>query len=259
MDDATARGATTFGTLVGDVERAGASISRLEASVDRQGTVTQLGVYLDREGTEHHDEIRLSIFTPGGVEYDRILHLPSTLRWFDLVDLCTRAGAPLPGQLGEPGTIVRVAPYDRGRPAQSRELLALQVMLDAQPGEGRYLVGRWAAEWPTSFWTAGVITGVDHALRACWAVATTAIFDHGVLWRVYPVGKPDAPLFESWLGGGKAEIVWETADYVGIDLTRDLDEVPWNLMGEALLELEAIPQDDPGAPPKTMRVPITAR
>jgi hypothetical protein len=259
MSEAMSGSPTTFGPMMGDVEREGASINRVEASVDASGSFTHLAVSLDRDATEHHDEVRLMIFTPEGVRYDQVLHLPSTLRWFDLVDLCRRSGLPLPEGITEPGTVVRLAPYDQGVPEQSRELLAMQVMLDLQPGEGRLIAGGWTAEWPTSLWTAGVVTGVDHALRRAWVVSTDELFEHGVLWRVYPVGQQASPLFESWLGGGQASVVWEAAGYVGVDLTPDLSHLSWQALSEAVLEMEAIPQADHSAPAKTLRVPITAR
>jgi hypothetical protein len=154
--------------------------------------------------------------------------------------------------------VVRLAPYDHGHPAQSRELLALQVLLDREPGEGRDIAGGWVAEWPSSLWTAGVLTSDQHAVRRCWAITTSALFDHGVLWRLFQVGDHEHPLIDSWLGAGAAGVVWECADFVGIDLTPEVAQVPWAAMSEAVLEMDAIPQSDPTST-KTMRVPITAR
>jgi hypothetical protein len=249
-------------SLTGDIERDGASIARLEVTTDAAGTFTHLSVSLDREATEHHDALRVTIFTPDGSPYDQVVPLPASLRWFDLRTVCADHGVPLPSGIVEPGSIVRVAPYDHGSPAQSRELLALQVALDAQPGEGRFIAGRWTAEWPSSLWTAGLLTGVDRTVRRCWAVATSDLYQHGVRWRVGRLGSPGTPgatLAHGWLGGGRAAVVWEAAEFIGIDLTPDLDGIAWADLAEAELEMDAIPQDDPSARPKTMRVPLTAR
>jgi len=125
--------------------------------------------------------------------------------------------------------------------------------------ETRYIAGRWEAEWPSSLWLCGVITGHEHSLRRAFAVARDEIFELGLLWRVYRTGEQSQPLIDSWIGAGEASVLWERNGFAGIDLTPDLSEVAWSDLGEAVLEMEALSAAAPERPPRVMRVPITAR
>jgi hypothetical protein len=252
-------GGVSLGRLEGLAERTGPTIQRLEVSTDAAGTVTHLSIEIDRDHPDSHEQVGLSIFTTDGLVYDQVLDLPTLVKWYDLRDLATRAGAPLPTGLTEPGTLVRVAPYDHGRAVQSRELLALQVPLDAPLGEGRYLYAAWEAEWPTSLWNSAFVSGVGGALRRVFVTARTEIYQHGIPWRVYPVGRQDDPILDSWLGSGGAAIVWEQNGFVGIDLTADVATIPWTDLHEAVLELDAVSQADPGAQPRRLILPVSAR
>jgi hypothetical protein len=251
--------APTFGRLEGAAERNGPTIIRLEASTNADGTISHLSIDIDVDHPDSHGQVGLSIFTPDGLVYDHVLDLPTFVRWYDLRELTERAGAPLPGGLTEPGTLFRVAPYDHGKLVQSRELLALQVPLDARSGEGRYLFGTWEAEWPTSLWTSAFLSGVGGALRRAFVIATRDIYEYGVPWRVFPVGQAERPLFESYLGQGGAAIIWEQGGYVGIDLTPDVATLAWSDLHEAVIELDAVSQADPGKKPARMVLPVSAR
>src|SRR5262245_61108999 len=255
----TATGAPTFGRLEGAAERSGPTIIRLEAETDGAGTITHLSVDIDIDHPDSHGQLGLSIFTPDGLAYDQVLDLPTFVRWYDLRELAERSGAPLPSGLTEPGTLVRVAPYDHGKVVQSRELLALQVPLDARPGEGRYLFGTWEAEWPTSLWNSAFLSGVGGAVRRAFVIATREIYEYGVPWRVFPVGHAESPLFESYLGKGGAAIVWDQGGHVGIDLTPDVAALAWSALHEAVVELDAVSQADPGAKPARLVLPVSAR
>src|SRR5262245_4270618 len=252
-------GEVSFGRLEAAAERSGPTIRRLEANTDPAGMLTHLSIDIDRDQPDSHGQVRLCILTPTGLVYDAILEFPTFVKWYDLRELAERAGAPLPAGLTEPGTLFRVAPYDHGNAVQSRELLALQAPLDAPMGEGRYLFGAWEAEWPTSLWNSGFVSGVSGSLRRAFVTATTELYEHGIPWRVYPVGRPDAPLFESYLGNGRAAPVWEAGGFVGIDLTPDVATIAWSELHEAVLEMDAVSQTDPDAKPRRLLLPVTAR
>jgi hypothetical protein len=252
-------GGVSFGRLEGLAERTGPTIQRLEVSTDASGTVSHLSIEIDRDHPDSHEQVGVSIFTTEGLVYDEVFDLPTLVRWYDVRDLATRAGTPLPGGLTEPGTLFRVAPYDHGRPVQSRELLTLQVPLDAPLGEGRFLFGAWEAEWPTSLWNSAFVSGIGGALRRAFVTARTDIYQHGIPWRLYPVGRQDEPIFDSWLGNGSAAIVWEQHGFVGIDLTPDIARIAWSDLREAVLELDAVSQTEPGAQPRRLVLPVSAR
>jgi hypothetical protein len=252
-------GGIAFGRLEGLTERTGPTIQRLEVSTDASGAITHLSIEIDRDHPESHEQVGLSVFTPQGLAYDQVLDLPTVVKWYDLRELSTRAGVPLPTALTEPGTLVRVAPFDHGRAVQSRDLLALQVPLDAPLGEGRYLFGAWEAEWPSSLWNSAFLSGAGGALHRAFVTARTEIYQHGIPWRVYPVGHQNEPLLDSWLGNGKAAIVWEQNGFVGIDLTPDVATIPWTDLRDVVLELDAVSQADPGAQPRRLVLPVSAR
>lgn len=248
-----------FGRLSGDVSRSAATIRRVEAETDARGAFTRLGIGIDVDTVEPHDQVRVSIFGPAGMHYDQLIDLPNLQHWFDLLEIAEHAGVPLPPGVTEPGTQVRIAPCTGGQAVQSRELLALQVTLDAPSGEGRYIFGHWAAEWPGSLWNSAFVSGVGGALHRAFAVATDDIYEHGVPWRVFAVGHADDPIHESYLGRDRAGIVWEAGGFVGIDLTPDMAHIEWSALHEAVLELDAIPVGEPEATPRRVHVPVTAR
>lgn len=249
----------TFGRMEAAEERSGPTIRRLEVSADAAGNITHFSVDIDRDHPDAHGQLGVSILAPGGLLYSQVLDLSTLVKWYDVRDLAERAGAPLPGGISEPGTLFRVAPYDHGRLVQSRELLALQVALDAPSGEGRYLFGNWEAEWPTSLWNSAFFSGVGGSVRRAFVTATTEVYRHGVPWRVFPVGHAESPLFESWLGNGQAAIVWESGGFVGIDLTPDIASIAWTDLHEAVIELEAVSQTEPEAKPRRLVMPVSAR
>lgn len=258
--DPAGAAATGYGPLEG-VHRRGheATIVGLEVDISAAGEITRLEMDTNAEIIDMHNQVRLTIFGPGGVHRDQLVELPGTHEWYDISLLAQEQGGPFAVQPLEPGTQVRVAPYNDGVALQSQELLALQVPLDAQKGEGRYVFGHWEAEWPGSLWNSAVVTGRDGSLLRAFAIAGVALQQDLVTVNVFEVGHADTPMLASQPADGAAVLAWDSGGFIGIELTHAVATVPWSKLHEAVLELDARPASDPSADPRRMNVPITAR